>query len=266
MTNNSNRQIPPLGGGGFINAIIVDDEAHSYKTLDAMLKRYCPQVNVAATCTNGADALKAIKQLNPDLVFLDVEMPKMNGFEMLEELPSVNFHLIFVTSYDAYALKAIRFSAIDYLLKPVDREELQKAVQKVMQRMDAPLPEQLKIILERMHHPSSSSNKIALPTMEGLQMIAVNTIISCEADDNYTTLMLKNNKKIVVSCTLKVIEELLEEHAFIRVHRSFLVNLDEIEKYVKGDGGYLVMSDGSQILISRNKKEELLKKLLHDKE
>src|SRR4029078_1687921 len=110
-------------------------------------------VNVLATCTNGADALKAIQALDPDLVFLDVEMPKMNGFEMLEELPSVNFHLTFVTSYDAYALKAIRFSAIDYLLKPVDREELQKAVQKVMQRMDAPLPEQLKIILERMHHP-----------------------------------------------------------------------------------------------------------------
>jgi len=193
-------------------------------------------------------------------------MPKMNGFEMLEQLPTVNFHLIFVTSYDAYALKAIRFSAIDYLLKPVDREELQRSVEKVTQRMQAPLPEQLKIILEKMQHPAIASNKIALPTMEGLQMILVESIISCEADDNYTTLKLKNNRKIVVSCTLKVIEELLEDHSFIRVHRSFLVNLNEIEKYVKGDGGYLVMSDGSQIYISRNKKEELLKKLLHDKQ
>ena len=249
-----------------LKAIIVDDEPHCCKTLDSLLKRYCPEVNVIATCANGVDALKAIQTLNPNLVFLDVEMPKMNGFEMLEQLHEINFHLIFVTSYDAYALKAIRFSAIDYLLKPVDREELQTAVQKVIKRMQAPLPEQLKIILEKIQHPASPSNKIALPTMEGLQMIAVESIVVCEADDNYTTLMLKNNKKIVVSCTLKVIEELLEDHSFIRVHRSFVVNLEEVEKYVKGDGGYLVMSDGSEILISRNKKEELLKKLVSGKE
>src|SRR5436190_114251 len=206
-----------------LNAIIVDDEAHGYKTLDALLKRYCPEVNVIAICANGGDALKAIRELNPDLVFLDVEMPKMNGFEMLEQLPSVDFHLIFVTSYDAYALKAIRFSAIDYLLKPVDREELQKAVQKVIRRTEAPLPEQLKIILDKMQHPSAT-NKIALPTLEGLQMVPIESIIVCEADDNYTTLKLKSNKKIVVSCTLKTIEELLEDHSFVRVHRPNLVN------------------------------------------
>jgi two-component system LytT family response regulator len=244
-----------------INAIIVDDEPHSYKTMEALLKRYCPEVNVVATCTNGIEALAAIGRLKPALVFLDVEMPKMNGFEMLEQLHEINFHLIFVTSYDAYALKAIRFSAIDYLLKPVDREELQKAVQKVIKRMETPLPAQLKIILEKMQHPSVPSNKIALPTLEGLQMITVESIVSCEANDNYTTLNLKNNKKIVVSGTLKVIEELLEEYSFVRVHRSFLVNLDEVEKYIKADGGYVVMSDGSHIYISKSKKEELLKKL-----
>jgi len=247
-----------------LNAIIVDDEPHCCKTLDSLLKRYCPEVSIIATCANGVDALQAIRRLNPDLVFLDVEMPKMNGFEMLEQLHEINFHLIFVTSYDAYALKAIRFSAIDYLLKPLDREELQTAVQKVVKRMEAPLPEQLKIILEKIQHPSASSAKIALPTMEGLQLIPVRSIVSCEANDNYTTLTLKNNKKIVISCTLKVIEELLEDHSFIRVHRSFVVNLDEVEKYVKADGGYLVMSDGSEILISRNKKEELLKKLVKE--
>jgi two-component system, LytTR family, response regulator len=245
-----------------LNAIIVDDEPHCCKTLESLLKRYCPEVSVIATCANGVDASQAIRQLNPGLVFLDVEMPKMNGFEMLEQLHEINFHLIFVTSYDAYALRAIRFSAIDYLLKPVDREELQIAVQKVVKRMQAPLPEQLRIILEKIQHPSASSGKIALPTMEGLQLIPVRSIVSCEANDNYTTITLKNNKKIVISCTLKVIEELLEDHSFIRVHRSFVVNLDEVEKYVKADGGYLVMSDGSEILISRNKKEELLKKLV----
>ena len=125
-----------------INAIIADDEQYCCKTLAALLNRYCPEINVVATCTNGIDTLKAIRQFSPDLVFLDVEMPKMNGFEMLEQLSAINFHLIFVTSYDGYALKAIRFSAIDYLLKPVDREELRKAVQKVTQLMNIPLPEQ----------------------------------------------------------------------------------------------------------------------------
>jgi len=245
-----------------LNAIIVDDEVHSCKTLEALLKRDCPHVNVVALCSNGEDALRVIKVSNPDLVFLDVEMPRMNGFEMLEKLEQINFHLIFVTSYDAYALKAIRFSAIDYLLKPINRDELKAAVEKVFSRMQAPLPEQLKIVLEKMQHPVFSINRIAFPTMEGLQMLAIESIISGEADDNYTTLHLKGNKKIVVSSTLKVIEELLEDHSFIRIHRSYLVNVKEIEKYMKADGGYVVMSDGSQIYVSRNKKEELLKKLV----
>src|SRR5215470_9476751 len=156
-----------------LNAIIVDDEMHSCKTLEALLKRDCPQVNIVALCSNGEEAMRVIKQTNPDLVFLDVEMPRMNGFEMLEQLQEINFHLIFVTSYDAYALKAIRFSAIDYLLKPINRDELKSAVAKVVSRMQAPLPEQIKIILEKMQHPAGSSNRIALPTIEGLQMLAI---------------------------------------------------------------------------------------------
>src|SRR5687768_575195 len=210
-----------------IKAIIVDDEPNCCKTLSLLLDRYCPEVQVTGVFHNGLDALQAINASSPDLVFLDVQMPKMNGFEMLEKLPPVNFHLIFTTSFDQYALKAFRFSAIDYLLKPVDREELQKAVNKVLQRSDIPVTEQLQILLQKINHPASSINKIALPTMEGLQMIPVQSIISCEADDNYTTLILKGNKKLVVSCTLKVIEELLEDHSFIRVHRSSLVNLAE---------------------------------------
>jgi len=249
-----------------IKAFIIDDEPNCCKTLSMLLDRYCPEVQVTGIFHNGLDALQAINELSPDLVFLDVQMPKMNGFEMLGKLPSINFHLIFTTSYDQYALKAFKFSAIDYLLKPVDREELQKAVQKVLQRSEIPASEQLQIMFQKLYHPASSINKIALPTMEGLQMISVQSIISCEAHDNYTTLILKDNKKLVVSCTLKVIEEMLEDYSFIRVHRSFLVNLHEVEKYVKGDGGYVVMSDGNHIYISRNKKEELLKKLLPNKD
>ncbi len=204
--------------------------------------------------------------LQPALVFLDVEMPRMNGFEMLERLPLVNFDIIFTTSYDQYALKAIRFSAIDYLLKPVDREELQKAVQKVIHRSRRTIAQQVEILMQRLHQPSKSIGKIALPTMEGLQMISVESIISCESDSNYTILLLKSKKKIIVSCTLKEIEEVLEDHSFARVHRSYLVNLNEVEKYVKGEGGYLIMSDGSMVDVYRNKKESLLRRLLLNRE
>jgi two-component system LytT family response regulator len=181
---------------------------------------------------------------------------------MLEKLPSVNFEIIFTTSYDQYALKAIRFSAIDYLLKPVDSEELQKAIQKVIHRSQKPIAQQLEILMQKIHQPSTPIYKIAMPTMEGLQMIPVDSIISCESDSNYTILFLKNNKKIIASRTLKDIEELLEEHSFARVHRCYLANLNEVEKYVKGEGGYLVMSDGTNIDVARNKKEVLMKKLL----
>ena len=244
-----------------LKAIIVDDEPYCCEALATLLED-TPEVEVKAICHNAIDALNAIKKYSPDLVFLDVEMPRMNGFEVLEQLPSVNFEIIFTTSYDQYALKAIRFSAIDYLLKPVDSEELQKAIQKVIHRTQKPITQQLEILMQKISQPSTPINKIALPTMEGLQMILVESIISCESDSNYSILKLKDNKKIIVSKTLKELEELLEEHSFIRVHRCYLANLNEVEKYVKGEGGYLVMSDGTTIDVARNKKEVLLKKLL----
>ena len=248
-----------------LKALIVDDEPYCCEALATLLED-CPDVEVIFVCHNATEALDAIRKYSPDIVFLDVEMPKMNGFEMLEQLPSVNFEIIFTTSYDEYALKAIRFSAIDYLLKPVDSEELQNAVQKVIQRSQKPIAKQLEILMQKIHQPSTPINKIAMPTMEGLQMIPVDSIISCESDSNYTILLLKNNKKIVVSRTLKEIEELLEEHSFVRVHRCYLANLNEVDKYVKGEGGYLIMSDGTSIDVARNKKEVLLKKLLPYKE
>lgn len=244
-----------------IKAVIVDDEPYCCQALAKLLERYCPNVSVARICNSGEDALSAIRDENPQIVFLDIEMPGMNGFEMLERLPAINFELIFTTSYDQYAIKAIRFSALDYLLKPVDREELQRAVQKVVQRMHHPLPQQLEILLQRIHLPVSSNQKIALPSMEGLQMVDVGSIISCESDSNYTAFLLKNKQKIIVSRTLKEIEEMLEEYSFLRVHHSHLVNLHEVSKYIKGEGGYLIMSDGSSVDVSRSRKDTLLKKL-----
>ncbi len=249
-----------------IKAIIVDDEIDCCETIAALLQTYFPGIALAGIYHNGEEALPAILQQQPDLVFLDVEMPKMNGFEMLEQLPQVNFDIIFTTSYDQYALKAIRFSAIDYLLKPVDRHELQVAVQKVIQHSQRTISKQVEILMQRIHQPAKSISKIALPTMEGLQMIPVESIIRCESEGNYTTLILKNRQKIIVSTVLKDIEEMLEDYSFARVHRSYLVNLNEVEKYVKGEGGYLIMSDGSTVDVSRSKKEILLKKLLPDRE
>jgi len=247
-----------------MKAIIVDDEPYCCETIATLLEDN-DEVEIVTECYNGIDALEAIRKYNPGLVFLDVEMPKMNGFEMLQQLPSVNFEIIFTTSYDRYALKAIRFSAIDYLLKPIDEEELKNAVQKVIRRSQKPIAEQLEILMQKIHHPSTPVRKIAMPTMEGFQMIMIDFIISCEADSNYTTLHLKNNKKMVVCRNLKDIEEMLEDHSFTRVHRCYVVNLNEVEKFVKGEGGYLIMSDGSSIDVSRNKKELLLKRILPDK-
>jgi len=248
-----------------LKAIIIDDEPYCCETIATLLEDN-KEVEIVSICHNGVDALSAIKKYSPDLVFLDVEMPKMNGFEMLEQLPKVDFEIIFTTSYDQYALKAIRFSAIDYLLKPVDNEELQRAIQKVIHRTQKPIAQQLEILMQKIHQPATPINKIAMPTMEGLQMIPVDAIISCESDSNYTILKLKDNKKIIVSRTLKDIEELLDGHSFVRVHRCYLANLNEVEKYVKGEGGYLIMSDGSSVDVARNKKDILMKKLLPHKQ
>src|SRR6185312_2225514 len=167
-----------------ITATIVDDEPFCCESLATLLERYCPDVKILDICYSAMDALQSIKEKKPQILFLDIEMPHINGFELLEKLSAIEFKLIFTTSYDQYALKAIHFSALDYLLKPIDREELQKAVHKAINTCN-PLPQQIEILLQKMHHPTIGINKIAIPTMEGLQMIFVENIISCNADSNY---------------------------------------------------------------------------------
>ena len=248
-----------------ITATIVDDEPYSCEALVTLLDRYCPDVKVLDICYSAASALMSIKEQNPQILFLDIEMPHMNGFELLEKLPEINFELIFTTSYDQYAIKAIRFSALDYLLKPIDSGELQKAVQKAISSMDRPLPQQIELLLQKLNNPKVPVSKIAIPTMEGLHMILMESIISCASDRNYSILFLKNKQKIIASRTLKEIEEMLEDYSFTRVHHSYLVNLNEVEKYMKGEGGYLLMSDGTTIDVSRSRKEILLKKLQPNK-
>lgn len=243
-----------------IKAILVDDELHGLETLSILLTDYCPEVKVMEKCSSAKKALEAIEKINPDLVLLDIEMPVMNGFELLEQFEQIPFAVIFTTSYDQYAIKAIRFSALDYLLKPVDPKELVAATHKITKQKKHPTIEQLQMLMSQLQHKESRFTKLAVPTSEGFELIPADEIIRCEADDNYTHLFLKNKTKIIASRTMKEIEEQFNEFtSFLRVHHSFIVNLNEVVKYVRGDGGYLIMTDGTTVNVSRSRKEALLK-------
>lgn len=243
-----------------VNAIIIDDEMHCLETLSLLLKEFCPQVQLQEQCRSAKKGLEAIEKHKPQLVFLDIEMPAMNGFEMLEQFTEIPFAVIFTTSYDQYAIKAIRFSALDYLLKPVDPNELVNAVKKVQEQRHLPMAEQFQMLLKQVHGKGSGFNKIAVPTSEGFELIPADQLVYCEANDNYTHLFLKNKNKIIACRTLKEMEEQLHDfNFFLRVHHSYLVNLNEVTKYVRGEGGYLIMNDGSTVNVSRSRKEALLK-------
>jgi len=244
-----------------IKAIIVDDEIHCLETLSLQLGEYCPEVQLLEQCRSAKTGLEAIEKFKPDLVFLDIEMPSMNGFELLDQLPAISFAIIFTTSYDQYAIKAIRFSALDYLLKPIDPKELIIAIKKVQEQRHLPIAEQFQMLLKQVNGKGNGFNKIAVPTSEGFELIHADQVIYCDANDNYTHFLLKNKSKIIACRTLKEIEEQLTDFPFfVRVHNSYLVNLNEVTKYVRGEGGYLVMSDGSSINVSRSRKEALLKR------
>lgn len=243
-----------------IKAILIDDEAHCLDTLSILLGDYCPDVTILQTCRSAKAAIEALEQVRPDVIFLDIQMPGTTGFQLLEQLGQVPFAVIFTTSYDQYAIKAIHLSALDYLLKPIDPDELMAAVQKVQRQKKLPSTEQFELLFDRLHHKISGFRNIAIPTLEGFELIPVDEIIYCEADDNYTYLLLKDKRKVTASRTLKSIEDQLRDFPyFVRVHHSYIVNINEVTKYVKGEGGYLIMSDRSVVNVSRSRKEALLK-------
>jgi two-component system LytT family response regulator len=243
-----------------INAVLIDDEKHCLETLGLLLQRHCPEVHILEECRSAKKGVEAINKHQPDLVFLDIEMPMMNGFQFLEQFPEIGFAVIFTTSYDQYAIKAFRYSALDYLLKPIDPEELSAAVKKVAQKKNLPFAEQFEILLKQIKHQGTGFDKIAVPTLEGFELIRADQIVRCEADDNYSHLYLKDGSRIVACRMLKEMEELLQEFKyFLRVHNSYVVNMNEVKKYVRGDGGYLLMSDGSNVSISKSRRESLIK-------
>jgi len=241
-----------------IRAVIVDDEKHASETLVWELERACPQVEIVAIFNAPLDALAQLPELNPDLLFLDVEMPKLNGFELLQKLGDIEFGVIFTTAYDQFALKAIKYSAVDYILKPVDQEELKKAVGKFEEGSRKSISTRQMDILFR-NLEKKGFDKIALPTSDGLEFVEPEEIMHCESDSNYTYVYFKNGSKSLISKTLKEIEELLDGHGFIRVHHSHIVNLKHIRKYVRGSGGYLELVDGNSVSVSRSRKEDLMK-------
>jgi len=243
-----------------IKAIIIDDEIHCLKTLSLLLNEFCPQVHVLEQCTSAETGLKAIDNFQPDLVFLDIKMPVMNGFEMLEHFSEISFAIIFTTSYDQYAIKAFRFSALDYLLKPVDPNELKNAVKKVEQQRHLPIAEQFQLLLKQVHGKSSGFNKIAVPTTEGFELVPADEVLYFEASGNYTHIFMKKRNKIIACRQLKEMEDQIQDfNFFLRVHNSYVVNLNEVTKYIRGEGGYLVMSDNSSVNVSRSRKDALLK-------
>lgn len=244
-----------------IRAIIIDDEAGNRENLQRMLERHCGNVQVQAVAASAIEGIDAIGTHSPDLVFLDIEMPHANGFELLENLPRIDFEVIFVTAFDHYAIRAIKFCALDYLLKPIDLLELKVAVEKVSEKLlKARENESMEIFMQNRRNPQQVK-KIALPTADKVDFVAVNEIVRCQGESNYTHIFLANGKKILVSRTLKEYEELLSEYNFLRVHQSHLVNVAEVKTYVKRDGGYIVMSDGAEVSVSKQKKEAVLTRL-----
>ena len=244
-----------------MKAIIIDDEPDCVRLMTLQLKMYCPQVEVVAECTSSEEGLKAIRNHAADIVFLDIEMPNMNGFQFLEAVGDINFAVVFVTAYDKFAVKAFKFSATDYLLKPTDAKDLQAAIQKVerSRKMDSRQMELLKQYLSPT--PAKSfPDKIALPHQDGVVFVELSNILYCEADNNYTRFYLSNGQKHLISKTLRDIQEVLEERNFLRISRQHLINLNQITKFMKGEGSYVIMSDGQSINVARSQKDKLIEK------
>jgi two-component system LytT family response regulator len=247
-----------------IKAVIIDDEQHSIETLKWKLENYCPEVEVMVAFDNPAKGVEYLKQHPPNLLFLDIEMPMLNGFDVLEELgKDLPFDIIFTTAYDNFGIQAVKFSALDYLLKPVQNKELKDAIDKHMKKAQQKVPsEQLEVLLSNVQAERKGKvGKIALASKESIEFVDAPDIIFCEANSNYTNVYMIENRKRVISRTLKEFEDLLTPHQFFRPHNSYLINLNRVKEFIRGDGGFLVMENKMKIPVSKTRKEELLELL-----
>ncbi len=248
-----------------ITAVVIDDELKSCQNMERLLMEFCDNVNVVALCQTVAEGVEAIAKHKPDLVFLDVQMKGETGFDLLTKIHSINFEIVFATAYAEYAIKAFHFSAIDYLLKPIDIEDLKRAVDKVAKKKNVNITDRIEHLLANLMPTVEKSQqyKLAIPSSDGLMFIKISDIIYCEASGNYTMFFIADGKKHLVSRTLKEYEDMLTGNDFFRIHNSYLINLNAIKKYIRGEGGQVIMSNEAVLDVSKRKKESFLKKITH---
>ncbi|MCU0359864.1 MAG: LytTR family DNA-binding domain-containing protein [Bacteroidia bacterium] len=245
-----------------ISTVIIEDEQKSRELLDAMIRKHCPELEILGHAPDVPQGIELIRSAQPELVFLDISMPNGTGFDVLEQLSDLHFEIIFATASDQHALKAIKYSACDYLLKPIDVDELKAAVDKVIKKKKTfSSIDNLQFLIEHLRKTDENFNRITLPTGNAYEIVSIKDIVRCEADGSYTTFYLSDNRKLIVSVGLKHYEELLPEKDFIRVHHHHLINMSHVLRFLKEDGGYAIMRDGSKIEISRRKKEAFMERL-----
>ena len=240
-----------------IRTVIIDDEILSIDVLKWELEGLDHDIEIVGTASDPVKGINLIQKMKPELVFLDIEMPNMNGIELIGSFEVVDFNVIFTTAYDHYALEAIKKEALDYLLKPVQKEELERAIEKHLSKSNDQISTKIQAIFENVIR-NEQHQKIVIPTAEGLEFIKISDILRCESSSNYTYIFLRNGSKLLVSKTLKDIEEMIDSEEFRRVHKSHVINFNYVSRYLKSEGGKIVMEDGSEVPISRNKKGEFL--------
>lgn len=241
-----------------IRAILIDDELTSLKNMEQKLEEFCKSVTVIAATQNPEEAISLIRSLRPDVLFLDIEMPRMSGFRMLEELGDYEAEIIFTTAYNHYAIDAMHISAFDYLVKPVAIEELELAVNRLLKKKIMQTQERLHILKDSMNQAKSQENRIAVPLNEGFEFVVIKNIVRIESSGSYSRLFVLNGQSLLVTKLLKDFEDLLTPYRFFRVHNSHLINLDYIKKYLRGVGGQVLMENGDIIDVARRKKEEFV--------
>ena len=244
-----------------ITALLIDDDKHLRTGMKSMLDRYASDIQIIGEAESVKTGITALEKFKPQVVFLDIHLSDGTGFDILEQVAKngkANSHIVFITAHEQYALKAFKFSALDFLLKPVDPEELQKTIVKIKETLGKNHSfEHIDLLLENIRKKVDHFKRIALSTSDGIHLFEISDIIRCESQDNYTTFFIKNHKPLLISKTLKEYEDLLTEHGFERVHQSHLINLSYLKSYIKNDGGYVVMADNTNIPIAQRKKERL---------
>ena len=239
--------------------IIIDDEPNAREAIENIVRSRCKHIQIAATAENVKSGLEAINKYNPDIVLLDIKMPDGTGFDLLKRKKEIDFKVIFISAHDDYAVQAFKFSALDYLLKPVDEDELVAAIKKAETSIDQKnISVNLNTLYENLHAHSKDSKKLILRSAECIDVVSIKDIVRCESEGSYTRIHLRDGRKIIVSKNLKEYEHLLGEYSFFRTHQSHLINTDYLESYKKADGGFVQMKDKSMVPVASRKRDELL--------